>query len=138
MVHVRFHLLYCTLSSTESDGDEHPPLAVVFCNHSLRFIFFPFADCIDAIVTPPISLFQDEEVQVVNYEWFVFMCHYLNNVWSAYSSLNPASYAEIELHGKKAYKEKLEPQDTIDSLKVRTKRNPHHSLYNVFLYLCVG
>ena len=82
-LYVQSHLLYCCTLST-LDEEVKAPLAILFCEDEVQFVFFPFvkkqSSCIDGIVTPAIPLFtSDRETCMISEEWFSFVCYYLEN-----------------------------------------------------------
>lgn len=97
------------------DLAEHPPLAILFCENQLRFIFFPFSLCVDAIVTPSIKLFKDT---IIDDRWFSFICFYANHIFSSFKSLTPEKYG-IATNLMKRYINRVEPEQTVDEMKVR-------------------
>ena len=107
--HVARHSL-TTRVDLEGDSSIVPPLLILICQDELKFIFLPFVSdglhCIDAVVTPNISIFEDE---LINESWFSFVCLYI--VGSRHSKLklmDASKYPDLTLHVKKTYSEFME------------------------------
>ena len=135
-------------SSDRDDADSwHPPLAILFCENMLRFIFFPFCQdgvaCVDAIVTPPIPLYRYEDdtddnddtlpIKQIDVHWFAFICYYINILWPSITPLNPHSYGIIA-HKKKEYTRQMEPVPTVEALQTKIERLEKEKQVYVHLY----
>jgi hypothetical protein len=96
-------------------GKHFPLLAVLFCEDKLKFIFFPFVSqsgspCIDAIVSPAISIFNT--AAMVDHRWFSFICYYIQGLFTAnVEFLTERDIWGANLHDKKYYGNKMEATD---------------------------
>ena len=102
--------------SAQHPGPTPPatPLAILFCEDKLRFIFFPFISdkstpCVDAVVTQPIAMMDERNERSIDMYWFAFVCLYLKDILTSTSSVFLASSKyDIKPHEKQVYSEILE------------------------------
>ena len=109
---------------TTLDNFQFPPLAILFCEDEVRFIFFPFSKlgccCIEAVVTSSVQLFFNSSnfgVKSLDWKFFAFINFYISTIWSEFESLDPGIWG-IPHHLTKSYREIMEPELTVDALKV--------------------
>ena len=99
-----------------------PPLAILFCEDQVQFIFFPFCkDECSGVVTSSVKLFNSLSFGVKSLDWklFSYIYFYISTIWSEFDSLNPDDW-QIPYHPKKSYREIMEPELTLDALKVKS------------------
>ena len=110
---------------TTLDNYHFPPLAILFCEDEVKFIFFPFSKdeiCgIEAVVTSSVRLFNPFSlgVKLLDWKFFSYIYFYISNIWSEFQSLDPEKY-KIPFHPKKTYRRIMEPEPTIEVLKVKS------------------
>ena len=116
------------LSKSQPPGPTPPPatpLAILFCEDKLRFIFFPFISekstpCVDAVVTPPIAMMDERNERSIDMHWFAFICLYLKDILTSTSSvfLDSSKY-NIQPHEKQVYSDIMEKPFTEEEWKVQ-------------------
>ena len=103
-----------------------PSLLVLICQDKLKFIFLPFMceghNCIDAIVTPSIPIFEGN--LLISESWFSFICLYIVGGFEGDLKLMDANnYKELTLHVKKTYSQYMEILDVSKRLEELEEEN---------------